>query len=236
MELDVIYNEDCFEGMRKIPDKSLDVGFTSPPYNRIRNDTYEHFDDVSSDYFGMLTKTTNEMLRICKKQVVINIQMNHFNKQDVCKFIGHYASNIKGIVIWNKTNPQPSTNYRKSDEIYSITNAYEYFFVLGDDGNEFRANEKIRNVITTSINSDHIKGHGAVMKKEVCEFFIKEFTKPDDVVLDPFLGTGTTAVCCVENNRHYIGFEIAPEYFDIACQRLDEAEEKAEGMKSDAIL
>lgn len=71
------------------------------------------------------------------------------------------------------------------------------------------------------------KEHKAVMKKEVCEWFIDKFTKENDVVLDPFLGTGTTAVCCVENNRHYIGFELNDVYFDMACKRLDEVEKSA---------
>ena len=102
MEIDAIYNEDCIEGMKKIADESCDVGFTSPPYNRIRNDTYEFYDDTLCDYYGLLTNATNELLRICKKQVIVNIQMNHYNKADVCKYIGTYSQNIKGIVVWNK--------------------------------------------------------------------------------------------------------------------------------------
>jgi DNA modification methylase len=60
----------------------------------------------------------------------------------------------------------------------------------------------------------------------LCDEVIREFTKEGDVVLDPFMGMATTAVCCVEQKRHYIGFELNEVYFDAACQRLDEVEER----------
>lgn len=146
--------------------------------------------------------------------------MNHFNKVEVCKFIGNYASNMKGIVVREKSNPQPASNFR--DNEYSITNAYEFFFVLGQNGKEFRANNKIKNIISTSVNNIHFKGHGAVMKKEVCDWFIENFTKKGDLVLDPFMGCGTTAVSCLDNGRQYIGFELQKEYCDIANDRISE--------------
>jgi DNA modification methylase len=219
LELNKIYNMDCLKGMKEIEDGAVDVCFTSPPYNRIRNDTYDLYDDTKTDYFDFLVNSTDEMLRIAKKQVIVNIQMNHFNKVEVCKFIGHYADKMKGMVIWEKTNPQPSTNFR--DNQYSVTNAYEYFFVLGKNGKEFRANNKIKNIITTSINNTHFKGHGAVMKKEVCDWFIDNFTCEGDIVVDCFMGCGTTALSCKEKKRKYIGFELFEEYINIANDRLD---------------
>ena len=221
MKVDYILNGDCLSLIKDLEDKSVDVSFTSPPYNRIRNDTYEHYNDTLKDYYSFLVSITDEMLRVSKKQVIVNIQQNHFNKSDVFKYIGHYSDKIKGIVIWEKTNPQPSTNPR-NDGTFSITNAFEYFFVLGDSNKEFRANAKITNVISTSVNSKHVRGHGAIMKKEVCDWFISNFTSENDVVLDPFMGCGTTAVCCLEQNRHYIGYEICEEYCDIIATRLSE--------------
>lgn len=221
MKVDYIKQGDCLELIKELNDKSVDVSFTSPPYNRIRNDTYEHYNDTLTDYYSFLVSITDEMLRVSKKQVIVNIQQNHFNKKDVFKYIGHYHDKIKGIVIWEKTNPQPSTNPR-NDGTFSITNAYEYFFVLGDNGKEFRAYNKITNVITSSINSQHIRGHGAIMKKEVCDWFIKNFTSENDTVLDAFMGCGTTALSCIEQNRHYIGYEICDEYIKVANERLKE--------------
>ena len=57
--------------------------------------------------------------------------------------------------------------------------------------------------------------------------YAKMFSEPGQVVCDPFLGSGTTAVAAVKTERHYIGYEIDPGYFQICCERLDEAEEPA---------
>lgn len=219
-EINKIYNMDCLDGLQQIGDNELDVAFTSPPYNRIRNDTYAHYDDTKSDYYDWIVKITDHLLRVCKKRVIVNIQANHFNKTDVYKYIGNYAEKMEGIIIWEKTNPQPASNF-KNDE-YSITNAYEFFFVLGKDNEEFRAYNKIKNVISTAVNSEHFEGHGAVMKKEVADWFIANFTKKGDTVLDCFMGCGTTAVSCRDLGRKYIGFEIAKEYCDIAESRLSQ--------------
>ena len=217
-----IYHEDCFEAIKKIPNDYVDVSFTSPPYNRIRNDTYQLFDDAQEDayYLKFLTDITDEMLRVSKKLVIVNLQMNHFNKYPYCKFIGNYADKIKGMVVWEKTNPQPASNPK--DNTYSVTNAYEMFFVLGKDNKEFRANHKIKNIISTTINSEHVEGHGAIMKREVAEWFIRNFTNLNDLVLDPFMGTGTTAVACYLHDRRWIGFELVKEYYDMCQLRLDE--------------
>ena len=56
------------------------------------------------------------------------------------------------------------------------------------------------------------------------EYLIKTYTNEGDVVLDNCMGSGSTCVACVNTNRHYIGFELDPQYYDIACKRLDEAE------------
>lgn len=219
MKVNYIKQGDCISELKKMDDNSVDVSFTSPPYNRIRNDVYDHYDDTMLDYFSFLVNVTDEMLRVSKKQVIVNIQTNHFNKIDVYRYIGQYAKNIKGIVIWEKSNPQPGNNPRP-DGTYSVTNAYEYFFIMGDNGREFRANGRVKNIITTSINSEHFKGHGAVMKKEVCDWFIEHFTTENDTVLDPFMGCGTTALSCINHNRNYIGYELVKEYCDIAESRI----------------
>lgn len=218
-EINKIYNMDCLDGLQQIGDDELDVAFTSPPYNRIRNDTYAHYDDTKSDYYDWIVKITDHLLRVCKKRVIVNIQANHFNKTDVYKYIGNYAEQMEGIIIWEKTNPQPANNPR-DDGTFSITNAYEFFFVMSKSGDEFRAFGKVKNVIQTGVNGEHFEGHGAVMKKEVADWFIEHFTEKGDTVCDPFMGCGTTAVCCQEQDRNFIGFEICKEYCEMAENRV----------------
>ena len=87
------------------------------------------------------------------------------------------------------------------------------------------------------------------MHKGVCDFFIKNFTHKDDIVLDPFMGCGTTGLCCYQQERNYIGFEISEEYCEIDGQKnafllsKKEAERVAEmlqkaikGKKSDIVI
>ena len=59
------------------------------------------------------------------------------------------------------------------------------------------------------------------MRYDVAEYFIKKFTKENDIVLDMFMGCGTTALACINNKRNYIGFEIAEEYLKICQDRLN---------------
>ena len=75
--------------MKEIKDNQFDVAITSPPYNRVRNDKYAHYDDVKNDYYNMIVDVTNELLRVCKKDVIVNIQATYFNKKDVYKYILH---------------------------------------------------------------------------------------------------------------------------------------------------
>ena len=194
---------DCLDYMKELDDKIFDVAFTSPPYNRLRNDTYDKFTDVNPDYYKMLCDVTENLLRLTKGNIIINIQSNMYNKADVARWQGHFADKLKGVVVWIKNNPCPSMNYSKG--VYSITNAYENFFVFGEDSQEFKANSKIENYIKTNVNNEQFEGHGAVMKLEVAEWFIRNFSKKGDYVFDPFFGCGTTGVACVRNGRNWGG-------------------------------
>ena len=68
--------------------------------------------------------------------------------------------------------------------------------------------------------------HETMKPLELIEKYILLSSNEGNVVLDPFLGSGTTAIACVNTNRHYIGFEKESKYFDIACTRLDEVESR----------
>lgn len=220
MEKNTIELGNCFEVMRKLEDKIFDVSFTSPPYNRIRKDTYKYYNDTLQDYYEMIVNLGNELLRLTKKDVIINLQQNIFNKTEVFKFIGYFAEKIKGVIIWGKNNPQPNINYRETDNTFSITNAYEYFFILNENPVEFRSNRKTTNLLMTNVNSEHFEGHGAVMRLDVARKFILDFTREGDLVFDPFMGCGTTALACVMEKRNYFGSEIVKEYKNIAEERI----------------
>ena len=209
-----IYNINCFDGLKKIPNKSIDISFTSPHYNRKRNDKYSFYNDTLADYYTFLCGFTDELLRVTKKMSFINIQKNYYNKEDVYRYIGHYYDKIKEIIIWQKSNPMPASGY-------SITNSYEFIFALGD--HSLKSNKTYtKNIITTSVNNETFKEHRAVMNRQVSDFIIENFTDDDDLVLDPFFDLGTTGLSCLKFGRRFIGFEINKEYCDIAKRRISE--------------
>lgn len=207
-----IINGDCLKVMKNMADKSVDITFTSPPYNRKRNDKYEHYDDTLDDYFGFLLNVTNELKRITKRHIIINLQTNFYNRKDIYKYIGIFADEIQNIIVWGKTNPLPAGGNK-------ITNAYEIFIVIGDA--PLKSNTTYtKNLIVTSVNSNMPKEHRAVMKSEVADWFIENFTKEGDMVFDPFLGIGTTAVSCEKFNRSCIGIEISEIYYNMAVNSV----------------
>lgn len=91
---------------------------------------------------------------------------------------------------------------------------------MGGGTTEFKANTKIKNVIQTNVNNDHFEGHGAVMRMDVAEWFIKNFSRRNDLILDPFMGMGTTAIACINNGRDYIGYEITEKYYRDSLERI----------------
>lgn len=114
---------------------------------------------------------------------------------------------------------------------FNITNAYEFFFVLSDSA--LKSNTTYtKNIISSSVNSNTtLKEHKAVMKQEISDYFIKKFTNISDIVLDCFMGTGTTGVSCVKLNRSFVGIEIDKKYYDIAEKRINAKAEENEKNK-----
>ena len=205
---------DCLERMDYLIENNVkvDFSFTSPPYNRKRNDKYTHYDDNKNDWFEFNCKVIRKLLQITKNHVFYNIQANYYNQSDVYKIIGEFSDEIRDIHIWEKTNPMPASGK-------SITNAVEYFLVLGSKS--LKSNKTYtKNILTTSVNSNMPKGNKAVMKPEVANHFIKTFTNEGDTILDPFMGVGTTGISCVDLNRKFIGIELVESYFDISTKRI----------------
>lgn len=223
------YLGDCLDVMRSFGDGDVDVVFTSPPYNDsgvTENDkaTRRHFKyknfEFRKDWLDWQTECINEMLRVAKRLVLYNVQTILSNKQDVYKLIGLFADKLDNIIMWYKPNAQPQPY------LHRIGNFYEMVLVL--KGKEFDVlhcnSDHGKNVIVQNINSYKAWSdiHGAVMSKPFCDEVILEYTKPKEVVLDPFMGLGTTGVTCMETGRDFIGIEIDEEYYTIANERINQ--------------
>ena len=232
---------DCLELMKSIPDGSVDLVLTSPPYNmnlRIRNGKYcsrqivkeistkyARFDDnlAMDEYFEFNKKVLNECLRV-SDLVFFNVQILTGNKPALFKLMGEFHDKIKELIVWDKLNAQPAIGKN------IMNSQFEILLVLQNSKPESRAFEQAQFDRGTLSNLWGIKrgkkvdkNHGAVFPLELAEKVIANFSKPGQVVCDPFLGTGTTGVEASSTNRNFIGIEIDPAYFAIAQERIAQA-------------
>lgn len=207
---------DCAKGMQYIRDNSVNHTITSPPYNRKRNDKYTFYNDTIKDFKTFLGKIIDELLRVTKGYVFFNIQKNFYNKEDVFYIIGKYSKYIIDIIVWNKSNPMPASGF-------NVTNSYEFILVMSKNLKSIKSNNTYtKNFIETNAftTNKYSNIHKAVMNPKVCYYLIENFTKENDIILDPFMGIGTTAISALEFDRRFIGFELEKKYYDVIKQRV----------------
>lgn len=243
MMYDYIEQGDCLELMKQIPNGSVDMVLCDLPYGVTRNkwDSIIPFKPLWEQYkrvikhngaivlFGSGIFTTNLIMSakdIWKYNLIWNkTQPTGFlnaNKmplrahEDICVFYrspptynpqmtdGHARKVSKAE---HKVNCRKTTNYgRHMAETYDSTLRYP------------------TSVLVFPKDIQKSKLHPTQKPVALLEYLIKTYTNPGETVLDNCMGSGSTCVAAVNTGRHYIGFEIDPTYFDIACRRLDEAE------------
>lgn len=228
MKVNTIYNGDAYKLIKQIPDKSIDLIVTDPPYEWKKGGEMTGLfrKGVSSRNFmdsiekmkmdkGINFDILNDFVRVMKK---INIYI-WCNKDQLYTYMKYFIEKYKcyfEIIIWNKTNVTPLCgNKYLTDKEYCLFFREKGVKILGQY-------ETKKTVYTTSINIEDKKkfGHPTIKPLSIIENIIKNSSVEGGVVLDPFLGSGTTAVACKELNRQYIGFEIDKKYYDIANDRL----------------
>lgn len=241
MKTNIIYNEDCLTGMKKLPSNSIDIVVTSPPYNIGKNRvncnfnkvSYEEYNDKKDiqEYFKFIKDRLDEMLRVTKYHIFFNIQ-EVTNNKGIYRFIeNEYKDYIKERFIWAKTNPPSSI------QDTCCSSGWEYIYCISKDNPSKRtfnycnfSNRKgdyIKNIIIKPVNSDKdTEGFNFSFPRWMPRFFISNFSKKGDIVLDPFSGIGTTAVASEELNRQFIGYEITKNYINKSYERLSKNKSK----------
>lgn len=231
--LDVIYNEDCIVGIKKIPDKIIDLVIIDPPYkinnhnsgcksnlakdiNKYNRELYDNKLTSSYDY-----KILDEIIRVMKKT---NIYI-FCNGEQIPFYIDYFVNKRKckmDIIVWNKTNALPLFNNK-----YLTDKEYCLYFRKGGYCNP-QNYEDAKTVFYYPINIKDKKKwkHPTIKPEELIRKLIRNSSKENDIVLDCFMGSGTTAVCCIKENRKYIGYEISKKYFEICNQRIKETKEE----------
>jgi len=247
-EYGTIYNMDCLKGLRELPDDYVDMTITSPPYNlskAIRSDgihnVYKGYSDnlSSPEYKHMIVMCINELLRVTKHYVFFNFQKLTDNKDIYNEILYVFRKNIKEEFIWAKKNPaapiHPFVTASGFEYIICFTSeerAKNRNFSYCNFNNRNKTSGKmgvglITNCIIENSNMDNRhEGIRACFPKWLPRYFIKHFSKPKDIILDPFMGSGETAVASKQLDRQFIGFELDKERAEYGMSRLSNIPEK----------
>ena len=216
IELNKIYNIDCLEFMRSMPDKSVDLVVTDPPYEIAtkggglgKRPVYENgaLGKISQGFD--VEATLEQIARVCKK-INIFIFCSTKQKPRIMNWGYDRGCNVAEL-FWHKPNAAPFTNNTFKSDVENI-------IYIREKGIKIKGASKL----FTHNASKSKYGHPTEKPLELIKKYILIGSNDGDTVLDPFMGSGTTAVACKELNRNFIGCEIESKYCEIAEKRLRE--------------
>ena len=219
MELNKIYNEDCLEGMKRIPDGSVDLIVTDPPYlinykTGRRKDKTHRFNDVilNDDNEQLITDYVKECYRIMKDDTAMYLFCSS-NKVDFFKKELEKVFSIKNMIIWVKNN------HTAGDLESAFGRKYEIVFLVNKGQRKFNG-ERLTDIWEFPKVSSDSQLHQNQKPIELIKRCVEKHSNVGDVVFDGFMGSGTTAAAALDTNRNYIGFELDEYYFNVAEKRL----------------
>ncbi|WP_199754812.1 DNA-methyltransferase [Brachyspira aalborgi] len=247
--LNTIIASSC-ENMKDIPNNSLHLMITSPPYNVSK----EYDNDLSlNEYLSLLKNCFTETYRVLVDggRACINIanigRKPYIPLSDyVSKIMIEIGFNMRGEIIWNKSAGAGISTAWGSFQSASnpiLRDVHEYILIFSK-GNYKRERDKeekelrkdnitkeefiewTKSVWTMNTESAKRIGHPAPFPEELPNRLIKLFSFTNDIVIDPFMGSGTTAIAAIKNNRNFVGYEINKEYINLANNRILNLKEK----------
>ncbi len=234
VQINKIYNMDCLEYLKLIPDNSVDLVVTDPPYNVSQKNNLKfkglnvvkNFGDWDYGFdplpvlkeFKRVLKPTGQMYIFCATKQ-IPIYMNFLEENCF----------LRNLLVWSKTNPAPrlsKTNFLFANE-YIIYGINEKGMPSKSTFNFSKQNEMKNIFVTSSLQSkERLKENGKAVHPtqkplSILKKLIEVSSNKGDVVLDPFMGVGSTAVACKELGRNFLGCELDKEYIKYVSQRLE---------------
>lgn len=222
-DLNKIYCVDCYEAIKNIPDKSVDLIVTDPPYDISVNHSSGAFGIKKKSHYEQLIEISNgfreeildEFVRVLKR---INLYI-WCSKSQIPTLTDYFVIKRNcywDMITWHKTNVCPACNntYMKDTE-YCLFFRENGVRLYGD------CDSKKTYYVTYMNTSDKKKfEHPTIKRLDIIQNLILNSSKENDIVLDPFMGSGTTAVACRNLERNFIGFEINRKWHKIAVDRL----------------
>jgi site-specific DNA-methyltransferase (adenine-specific) len=262
-----IFQGDCSDVLKNVPDNSIDLIFTSPPYADQRKHTYGGV--RPDEYVNWFMPKAEQFLRVLKpsgtfilniKERVVNGERHTYVLELILEmkkqgwlwteeFMWHKKNSYPGkwpnrfrdnwerliqfnksknfnmyqeavmvpVGDWAKTRLSKLSNTDKTRDESKVGSGFGKK-VSNWIGRDMVYPTNVIHIATECANRDH----SAAFPIELPEWFIKLFTQPGDLVLDPFIGSGTTAVAAFQLGRNYLGIEINPKYIELTNGRLSE--------------
>lgn len=234
MELNTILQGNCTEVLKTLPSESVDCIITSPPYNkhfanrrcgktdiwkRANIDYGDFKDDLPEEEYQEQQKSLmREMVRVLKPNgsIFYNHKVRIVKHRAIIPTEWLSEFNIRQVLIWDRTCTPQLAPIR-----WFPTTEYIYWITKGQVQPKFYKRSKHQLEIIR-IPPKPMKEHPAPFPEELVETLMLNTTDENDIVLDPYMGSGTTAIVAKKNNRNYIGIELNPEYIKIAEKRIKE--------------
>jgi DNA modification methylase len=215
-----LYNADCLDVLKEMPDNSVDLVVTDPPYEvEIKGGgaigKNKFFEEIESLSNGFSNEVLDELCRVMKK---INCYFFCSQKQ-IIQLYDYFVNERKcnwNLLTWHKTNPIPACGNKY------ITDTEFILFFREKGVKVYGSYETKKTYYVTPLNTKDKKlyKHPTCKPVDILQNFIINSSQENEVVLDPFMGSGSTGVACLNTNRNFIGIELDKKYFEIAKERL----------------
>ena len=212
------------------------ICFTSPPYNagvsaKLRGNTNigdnlykDEYDDNKSqpDYFDLLMNFTDLSLDVCQ-YVFVNIQVLSGNKRAFVDYWHHYSDQFCDVAVWDKCHAQPAQAQRVMDS------RFEFVLIFGGNGSRAIGTREFHGMVhnvysgNPQRHNENASIHAATFPVDFPVYFITNFTNDNEIIYEPFCGTGTTMVACQNLNRKCRAIEISPNYCAVILERMSTA-------------
>ena len=209
---------DCLELIQEIPNRSVDMILTDPPYGmdyksnrRVVKDKFEKFENDKD--LSWLDNFFKECHRTLKDDTSIYVFCSWHNI-DKFKQSMERLFKIKNIIVWVKNN-------HGSGDLKGAYAPKHEFIIYAHKGRSLFREKRVPDVFEFPKISSSKLLHPTEKNIDMLEVFIKNNTDEGNVILDPFMGSGTTGMACRNLNRDFIGMELDENYFEIAKNRIE---------------
>jgi len=241
MELNKIYKEDCLEGMKRIPDKSVDMILCDLPYGITLNKwdsviplepLWEQYNRIIKDNGAIVLTAQN---KFSARLILSNERYHRYNLVwDKVLTSGFLQANkmplrshedvlvfYKKLPTYNPQKHKGKVNNSKGKVEKTANNNYRDYKIV-DNREKLGDLKHPKSIITFQKPHPSVSIHPTQKPVALFEYLIKTYTNEGETVLDNCMGSGTTAIACINTSRNYIGFEMDEGYYNLANNRIAE--------------